>query len=417
MFSSKFFNVKNSIFAIAVAGLVFSACSKDNSIRVRTQQVERRTISQKVSAIGRINPETEVKISPETSGEIIYLGIEEGDTVSTNQLLVKIKPDIIQTRLDQFKAALDAAKMEIEMRKAEMERSKSELSRITELYKKEFVSKSDFERSESTYQTAFAAYKSSLSNLERSEAAYREIERNAERTTIYAPMAGTITKLSVEKGEKVVGTEMMQGTEMLRISDLSVMNAVVDVDENDIVLVDIGDTAFVEIDAFPNKKFLGTVIEIGHSAQVSSLGAQDQVTNFEVKVRLLERDIKMRPGMSCNVEINTKTKHNVLSVPLQAVTVRLGQKKHEVGEEDKAGQFRQEEDVKKNDIPPSLVFIVSGDSVKQTFVETGISDKGFIEITDGLEEKQEIVSGNFTAVSKLLKDGSKIRKESDGKKD
>lgn len=416
MFSSKFFNLKKSIVAVAVAGLFFSACSKDHSIKVRTQNVERRTISQKVSAIGRINPETEVKISPETSGEIIYLGIEEGDTVATNQLLVKIKPDIFQTRLDQFKAALDAAKMEIEMRKAEMERSKSELSRITELYKKEFVSKSDFERAESTYQTALAAYKSSLSNLERSEAAYREIERNAERTTIYSPMAGTVTRLSVEKGEKVVGTEMMQGTEMLRISDLSVMNAVVDVDENDIVLVDIGDTAYVEIDAFPNRKFLGEVIEIGHSAQVSSLGAQDQVTNFEVKVRLLEKNAKLRPGMSCNVEINTKTKHNVLSVPLQAVTVRLDQKKVDK-EEDKAGQFREEEEVKKTDIPPSLVFVVSGDSVKQTFVETGISDKGFIEITEGLEEKQEIVTGNFTAVSKLLKDGSKIRKESDAKKD
>ncbi len=415
MFSSKFFNLKKSIFAIAVAGLVFSACSKDNSIRVRTQKVERRTISQKVSAIGRINPETEVKISPETSGEIIYLGVEEGDTVSTNQLLVKIKPDIIQTRLDQYKAALEAAKMEIEMRKAEKDRSKSELSRITELYKKEFVSKSDFERAESTYQTALASYKSSLSNLERSEAAYREIERNAERTTIYAPIDGTITKLSVEKGEKVVGTEMMQGTEMLRISDLRVMNAVVDVDENDIVLVDIGDTAYVEIDAFPNKKFLGTVIEIGHSAQVSSLGAQDQVTNFSVKVRLLERDIKMRPGMSCNVEINTQTRHNVLSVPLQAVTVRLDNKKDETKEP--ASQFKQEEEVQKTDIPPSLVFVVSGDSVKQTLVETGISDKGFIEITGGLGEKEEIVTGNFTAVSKLLKDGSKIKKESDTKKD
>ncbi len=416
MFSSKYFNIKTSIMAIAIAGLVFSACSRDNSITVRTQKVERRTISQKVSAIGRINPETEVKISPETSGEIIYLGVQEGDSVAVNQLLVKIKPDIIQTRLDQYKAGLEAAKMDIEMRKSEMDRSKSELSRITELYKKEFVSKSDFEKAESAYLTAFAGYKSSLAGLERSEAAYREIERNAERTTIYAPIVGTVTKLAVEKGEKVVGTEMMQGTEMLRISDLSVMNAVVDVDENDIVLVDIGDTAYVEIDAFPNKKFLGTVIEIGHSAQVSSLGSQDQVTNFEVKVRLVERDTKMRPGMSCNVEINTKTKHNVLSVPLQAVTVRLDKQMNQ--EDNKTNQFKDtEEENKVVDIPPSLVFVVSGDSVKQTFVETGISDKGFIEIIKGLDENQEIVSGNYTAISKLLKDGSKIKKESDKKKD
>jgi HlyD family secretion protein len=414
MFSSKYFNIKTTVMSILLAGLVFSACSREQILTVKTQNVERRTISQKVSAIGRINPETEVKISPETSGEIIYLGIEEGDTVSANQLLVKIKPDIIQTRLDQYKAGLDASKMEIEMRKAEMERSKSELSRITELYKKEFASKSDFERAESTYQTALAAYKSSLSGLERSEAAYREIERNAERTAIFAPIAGTVTKLAVEKGEKVVGTEMMQGTEMLRVSDLSVMNAVVDIDENDIVLVDIGDTAYVEVDAFPNKKFLGQVIEIGHSAQVSSLGSQDQVTNFSVKVRLLEKDVKMRPGMSCNVEINTQTKYNVLSVPLQAVTVRID-KREQNETEQKSNQFKTEEAVEKSDIPPSLVFVVSGDSVKQTVVETGVSDSGFIEIVSGLSDKQEIVTGNFTAVSKLLEDGSKIKKEKDAK--
>ncbi len=401
------FFIISALIIIGAVVVIAVVSNKEAPIKVQVSKVKKRTITQSVSANGRIKPETQIKVSSETSGEIIYLGPQEGDTVKKDELIVKIKPDIIQTQLEQYKAASEAAKMQIDVNKAELERAEADLKRMTELYKKEFISKQEYDRAKAAYNQAQSSYKAALSKYEQSRAGYRQIQRNAERTTIESPISGIVTSLSVEEGEKVVGTEMMQGTDIMRISDLSVMNAVVDVDENDIVLVSLGDTARIEIDAFPDSVFIGKVVEVGHSAKVSQLGSQDQVTNFEVKIRVLNPDPRFRPGMSCNVDIETETRQGVLAVPLQAVTVR------EEGIETKPDVQVEAPDKKddkklKKDRPQSVVFTKNENKAKLVEVETGISDRGFIEIKEGLEEDQEIISGSFMAVSKKLKDGSLI---------
>nr|MDA3843602.1 efflux RND transporter periplasmic adaptor subunit [Candidatus Kapabacteria bacterium] len=304
-----------------IAGLVLLKGGNDLII-VSSEKVKTRTITQRVSAVGRIQPELTVKISSETSGEIIFLAVREGDTVRRGDLLVRIKPDIFETRLEQYEAAAEASKMEIDVSKAEKERSKGDLSRVKELYQKEFASKEELDRKNATYTQAASRYSSSLLRYEQSLASLKEIQRNAERSTIFAPQAGIVTRLNVESGEKVVGTAQMAGTEMMIISDLSKMNAEVEVDENDIILVSIGDTCEIEIDAFPDSLYTGEVIEIGHSAMLSSLGSQDQVTNFKVTIRLSDIEPRLRPGMSCNVDIETETHEDIVALPLQAVTVR-----------------------------------------------------------------------------------------------
>jgi HlyD family secretion protein len=403
------------IIILIVVIAVLSLKEGEEEVRVTIEKVGRRTITQVVTAIGKIQPEMEVKISSQTSGEVIYLGVKEGDTVRANDMLVRIKPDIIETQLEQAKAVMEASEMEIEIRKAEMTRTKASLKRVTELYEKEFASQEDFDRAKVAYEQAVSSYKAALSRKEQSLASLRQVQRSADRTIIYSPIDGIVTKLNIEKGEKVVGTEMMAGTELMIVSDLSVMNAEVEIDENDIILVHIGDTSRIEIDAFPDEIFIGKVIEIGHSAVTNQLGTQDQVTNFKVRIRLLDHNPKLRPGMSCSADIETQTKENVLSVPLQAVTVRkFGlNKKPDVTEHGIRSKKEEKKSVKH---PPSVVFVKKGNKVSQTEVETGISDNGYIEITKGLDEGQVIVSGSFMAVSKELEDGSVIKVDSTRKR-
>lgn len=384
--------------------VVFS--KKDLSIKVNVGEVTRKNISQTVSAIGKIEAETEVKISSQVSGEIIFLGVKEGDTVKANQLVCRIKPDIIDAQLKQMEASAEATKMEISIREAEMNKSKNELNRITELFKKDFASQREVDIAKAAYEQAVGAYKSTLARYEQSLAALQQTKREQERTSIYTPIAGIVTSLPVELGEKVVGTGMMAGTELMRVSDLSVMNAVVEVDENDISLVSIGDSAIIEIDAIPFKKYKGVVIEIGHSAITAQQGTQEQVVNFKVKVRLLDKEPKLRPGMSCSVDIITETKNNILAVPLQAVTVRDSKinRQPDINED-----FDNKEIKNSNsEIPKSVVFIYENGKAILKNVETGISDKGFIEIKSGLEEKQKIIIGPFMAVSKQLQDSTKV---------
>lgn len=377
----------------------------EKPLSVVVSDVETRSITQTVSAIGKIEPETEVKISSQTSGEIMFLGVKEGDTVKLRQLLARVNPDIVETQLEQVKASAEAAKIEIDARASDKERASNDFGRAKELYDKKYISKQEFDMSKSSYEMSIASYKAALSRYEQARATLRQFERSIARTSIFSPINGIVTSLTIELGEKVVGTEMMMGTEMMRVSDLTVMNAVVDVDENDIVLVKVGDTTLIEIDALPNKEFKGTVIEIGHSAKVNALGTQDQVTNFSVKIRLIGHDPRLRPGMSCNVEIQTETRHNVIAVPLQAVTIRDNKKEDEEKDNRK---IEKESDKKSNKRPPQVVFVKEGDVAKMINVETGISDKGFIEITSGLDKNKKIISGPYQAVSKLLNDGSKV---------
>lgn len=397
------------IILFAIIAVAFLTGRKDEVIKVTTSKVERRTIIQTVSAVGKIEPETKVKISSETSGEIIYLGVREGDTVRAGQLLVRIKPDIFETQLEQFKAAAEAAKVQIESARAEKVRAEGELRRVTELYQKEFASKQEFELAKANFERAVAAYNASLSNYQQALAAYKQMQKSFERTTIYSPINGVVTSLSVEKGEKVVGTAQMAGTEIMQIADLSVMNAIVEVDENDIVNVKVGDTADIEVDAIPDEVFKGVVVETGHSAITSKLGTQDEVTNFKVKIRFLKPDRRLRPGMSCNAEIQTNKRENVLAVPLQAVTVRMEgftpKSDISTGDIEKV----QDAQITKKKTPPSVVFIADKGKAKMVKVKTGISDNGYIEIIEGLKEGEIVISGSFMAVSKLLKDGSPIK--------
>ncbi len=402
-----------SILLVAVVAVVFFITSKKNdSIAINTDTVAKRTISQTVSAIGKIEAETEVKISSQTSGEINFLGVKEGETVKPNQLIARIKPDIIDAQLKQMEASSEATKMEISTREAEMNRLKLELARITDLFKKEFASKREMETAQSAYEQSVSGYKASLARYQQSLASLQQTQREQERTSIFSPIGGIVTSLLVELGEKVVGTGMMAGTEMMRVSDLSVMNAVVEVDENDITHVSIGDTAEIEVDALTFKKFKGVVIEIGHSAISSAQGTQDQVVNFKVKVRFLDTEEKLRPGMSCSVDIITETKENVLAVPLQSVTVRDPNLNRQPDIDNAKGPQEEEKKVINKEKPQSVVFVYNNGTAKLNKVETGISDKGFIEIISGLNEKDKIISGPFMAVSQLLNDGSIVKIDS-----
>jgi len=392
------------IVSVVAAGLYILTKDKTQAISVRTQKVEKKTITQKVNAIGKLKPETEVKISSEASGEIISLPVMEGDTVKKGQLLARIKPDIIETQLQQYQAALDASKTDIDYQKSSLERAEYEFERIRDLYKDEYVSKQDLDRAKTNLDQTRSQYQNALARYEQAKASLKQIQRNASRTTIKSPIDGIVTALNVESGEKVLGTVQNMGTEMMIISDLSAMNTNVDVDENDIVLISLGDTSNIEIDAFPDKVFKGVVQEIGHSAKLSAQSSQDQVTNFEVKIRLLDLDPKMRPGMSCNVDIETETRSDVVAVPLQSVTVRVSSS----GVEEKSKIRKVSDKPKDEPKPQTVVFVVEGESVRSVNVETGISDQGFIELTSGLESGTEIVSGSFTAISKDLYDGAKI---------
>lgn len=397
-----------SVAILAIVLSYFLLKNKDESIAIKTEKVELRTITQKVSAIGKIRPETEVKISSEASGEIMFLGFRDGDSVNKGQLLVRIQPDIVQSQLEQFTASADASKIAIEATKAEMDRAQADFKRISDLYAKQYASREEFDRAKSTLEQAQSRFRSSGSDYTRAFSALKQMRSQASRTTLYSPMSGTVTSLSVEAGEKVVGTAQMQGTEMMRIADLNIMNAWVDVDENDIVFVKIGDTARIRVDAMPDEELFGYVYEIGHSAKTSAAGTQEEVTNFEVRIRIIDKDKRLRPGMSCSVEISTETHPNVLSVPLQSVTVRSIQATEP---EISSGSIQQQEEKKKSNSkrPPSVVFLKDGDKAKMVKVETGLSDHGFIEIKKGLKVGQEIISGSFQAINKLLQDGSIIK--------
>ncbi len=400
-----------ALFLFVVIFMVFGK-KGNGAVDVQVGKVEKRTIVQTVSAIGTIQPETEVSISSETSGEIIYLGVKEGDTVKAGQLLVKIKPDIVMSQYDQYNAAAEASKTDIDVADAERTRAKAEFDRKTGLYKKEFISKQDYDLVVSNYNKAESEYNAARYRYKQSLAGLNQIRSSVARTTITAPINGVVTSKSVEIGEKVVGTAQMAGTEMMKVSDLNVMNAEVEVDENDIVLVSVGDTAIIEVDALGDEEIKGCVIEIGHAAITTSAGTQEEVKNFKVKIRVITPDARLRPGMSCNVNIRTETRYNVLSVPLQAVTSRdnAAIAAPDVANSDHPGPSQKAEtDKGLKKTPEVVVFVKEGDKAKMVKVKTGISDKDYIEIMSGLSEKQEIITGSFMTVSKLLTDGAQVQ--------
>lgn len=414
----------------------------DATHKISTDPVTKKTITEVVTASGKIQPETEIKISPDVSGEIIELLIKEGDAVKKGDYLLKIKPDIYESAVERSVAAGNSANANLANSQARLEQVKAQFVQTELSYNR---NKSLYEQgviSQAEYENALAAYQMGLADVRAAEASVnaanysvmsafatiKEANENLRKTSVFAPMDGTISMLNVEVGERVVGTEMMAGTEMMRIANLEVMEVIVDVNENDIIKIKLNDSADIEVDAYLNRKFKGIVTEIANSATSSGLSV-DQVTNFKVKVRILPESYQdlvdagnnfpFRPGMSATVDIHTKTVYNVLAVPLPAVTTRadtaqagykLEPKKNTtitVNNEDiNVSESETDEKVKLIEV----VFVYNDGKIEQRNVVTGIQDSYYIEIIEGLKENEEVVTAPYSLVSKILKDGDAVKK-------
>ena len=412
---------------------------------VEFAKVSRSTIIEKVSASGKIQPEVEVKLSPDVSGEIVSLNVAEGDSVVAGQELLKIRPDNYVSLLARAEAQMNATKANMEQSKAVLAQSEARLSkakidydRNAKLHKDKVISDADFDQFVSAYTVAkqdLEAAKANVNaanyNVKSSEAALKEAKTNLTKTTIYAPQSGIISKLNVELGERVVGTSQMAGTEMLRIANLNKMEVRVNVNENDITRVSLGDTVLIDVDAFSSseRKFKGVVYEIASSANSSGASAvsNDAVTEFEVKIRVLRSSyadlIKgklsypLKPGMTASVEILTNRKENIATVPLSAVTTR------EIGAEAKEGMKKEDDGTnatnsndaleakKRKENTKEVVFVMEKGKAKMIQVKTGISDFENIEIVSGLNDGQEIIAGPYATVAKKLKEGDLVKKK------
>lgn len=411
--------------------------------KIAVEKTEKRTIIETVSASGKIQPEVEVKISPDVSGEVVELYVKEGDKVKKGDLLAKINPDIYVSNLDRMVATLNAqkasqsnAKARLAQVRAQFINAEATFRRNETLYKENVISQSEYDAAKAAYDVAreevsaaeesFRAAQYTVSSY---QASVKEASDNLKKTSIFAPVDGTISSLSIEKGERVVGTSQFAGTEIMRIANLSEMEVSVSVNENDIVRVNLGDTALVEVDAYLNRKFKGIVTEIANSASVSGL-TTDQVTNFDVKIRILRDSYEdlipedkpnlspFRPGMSATVDIQTETQYEVLSVPIQSVTTREDTLKKKEKKKEAEGQVRQEGDMevvvlkdeKASADLVEYVFVYHDGKVEMRKVKSGIQDNTYIQILEGLKEGDEVVSAPYTAITRKLKDGMKVSK-------
>ena len=403
------------VLIIALLVIAFAGGNKAEIISVQTEKVVKRNITQTVAATGTINPEFKVVITPEVTGEIVELPVKEGDAVKKGQLLIRIKGDQYQAQKQQLEAMLQSSEANLKMKEAELSRIELEYKRVKELHNKGLASDSEMETAQSNYLSAKASYDVAQANVLQSRASLRETLETLYKTTIVSPMDGVVTQLNVELGERVFGAGFSMGTDIMTISDLNNIEAVVDVDENDVVLVSLGDTASIKVDAFKDKEFKGVVSEISNSATTTGSGTQEEVVNFEVKIKLIEPGNDLRPGMSCNADIETETVNNVFSVPIQSVTTRTDVPQMQ-GSESSSGEdegfVKVKSDKKENNNKPKeVVFIVKNGKSKMVEVETGLSDDDYIEIKKGLEENENVVSGSYVAISRELKDGSQVRVE------
>ncbi|OGU36180.1 MAG: efflux transporter periplasmic adaptor subunit [Ignavibacteria bacterium RIFOXYB2_FULL_35_12] len=397
------------ILLVALVLFALLGGSKEEIIQVQTEKVEKRDITQKVTTTGKIEPEFKVVITPEVTGEIVALPVKEGDKVKKGDLLIKINAKQYLADKESAEATLMSSKSSLAMRKAELDRITLDYERVKGLHRKGLASDSEIETAKSNFESIKAAYDGASADVMRTEASLRRASEQLYKTSIYSPMDGTVTQLNVELGERVLGSGFSQGTNIMTVSDLNNMEASVEVDENDVVLITIGDTARIKVDAFGDKIFKGIVSEIGNSAISSGIGTQDQVVNFNVKLKLIDLDKGLRPGMSCNADIETETIQNVLSVPIQSVTARTSDfAKKEEGEEDNPAPVKKENSNKK---PKEIVFIVKDGKAKTLEVETGISDDNYIHVKTGLSGGEQVVSGSYKAISRELNDGSTVRVE------
>jgi len=418
--------------------------SKNNgseSIKVTTEFAKKRTIIETVSANGKIQPETDIKISPYISGEVIQLNVKEGDKVAKGQLLAKIDPEIYKTTYERMNAQVNSQKANLANSRARLaqveaqyKKSQLDFQRNKKLWNEKVISDSEFEAVTSSFEVAKAEVKAAKQSViaaehqvSSSEASLNEAHENLTKTSVIAPNDGTVSKLNIEEGERVTGaSQFSSGTEIMRVADLSKMEVNVEVNENDIVRVNMGDTSIIEVDAYLNRDFTGVVTEIATSADIIGTSV-DQVTNFDVKIRILSDSYKdmipdenpdfspFRPGMSATVEIQTETAHNILTVPIQAVTTRS-----DTSSNNESKDINLDEDTDNNDseneITPKdeeiieYVFIYVDGVAKINKVETGIQNSTYIEISEGLTEDEEVITGPYRAVSKRLKNDDAVKK-------
>lgn len=409
------------LIVFAVIGKKAGWFGKAVTYDVATEKVARRNITEFITANGKIQPETEVKISPEISGEIVELIINDGDEVKEGQLLLRIKPDIYVSSLERAEAAVNGAKANLSNSKAQLtqikaqyDQAKLSYNRSKKLWEEGAISEADWETAQSSFEIAKANVESANQAVAGAEfqvssavASLKEARERLTKTSIFAPMSGTIAALYVEKGQRVAGTDLMAGSDLLTIADLNKMELLVEVNENDIVRVKQNDTATIEVDAYLDRKFKGIVTEIANSAKSTQGMTSDQVTNFEVKILLLKSSYQdlldkgnkkpFLPGMSASADIMTETKQDILSLPVEAVTTRVDS---------------ISADTSKNitNEPKEVVFLFKDGKAIQREVKTGIQDLTYIEITEGLNENDEVIVAPFDIVSKKLKNETVVNK-------
>ena len=394
---------------------------------IEVAQVQEITIVETVSATGKIQPESEIKISSEVSGEIIELPVKEGDVVKKGQLLVRVNPDLYTSGLNRSMASLSNTKAGLSQAEAQLKESEANYKRNKSLFDKGVISKAEWDRIVATFESAKAARDAAFYSVKSASATVTEAQENLGRTTIFAPVDGTISKLDAELGERVVGTQQMAGTEILRVANLNNMEVEVDVNENDIVKINIGDSANIEVDAYLRKEFKGIVTSISNSA--SDAISADQVTNFKVKVRILKESYQdliegkpenfspFRPGMTATVDVITKRKENVLAVPISSVVIKSDTAAvvlPEVKDEDKKSTVVTSTSTKKLE----CVFVKEGGKAKIRIIKTGIQDDTNIEVIEGLKKGETIIVGPYTVVTKELNSGDLVYiKDEELKKD
>ncbi len=400
--------------------------SETPGVSVETELIQHRTITQVVTATGTIRPEVEVKLSPDVSGEIIELTVKEGDFVEEGQLLVRIRPDLIQARIDELNASLLTTKARMEQARASKLNAEVSYNRQKKLFQRELISEMDYLNSLRNYEAEQANFRASNYMVQSSQAQLRRAEEELRQTVIRAPMSGTISQLHVERGERVVGSIQMTGTELLRIARMEQMEVEVQVNENDIVNVTIGDTARIQVDAYPGSAVLGVVTEIANSAVTRGQGSTEQITEYPVKIRIesphnlamsnsseirridrsetpsAQRIPFFKPGMTATVDIETETMYDVLSVPIQSVTVRDFSTIRTDTTEATTGSGRQREDFRR------VIFIVEDGVARMQEVETGISDDTHIMLVGAIEEGQQVVTGSYRILSRVLQDNDRV---------
>lgn len=376
---------------------------KAMTVKVAIESAEKRVIIETITANGKIQPEKEVKISPDVSGEIVELTVKEGDQVQKGQLLLRIKPDTYISQRDRSLAAISSSRARLAQSEAQFTQAELSFNRSKQLYEEQTVSKSDFEQAQASYTVAKAEVEAAKFSVVSAEASLKEANEMLTKTSIFAPMSGTVSMLLVELGERVAGTNLMAGTELLRVADLSRMEAQVQVNENDIVRVSLGDTALIEVDAYLDQKFKGIVTEIANSAKTTGVSA-DQVTNFDVKILVIPESYQklvdagetnpFRPGMSATVDIQTESKKDIITVPIQSVTTRT--------DTTKISGTPTDDDIR------TIVFTTDGTYAFAKDVKTGIQDNSYIEILSGVSAGDSVISAPFSAISKKLSDSTLI---------